>query len=187
MNSFQRKEFIERMIANDVIPQIKAFERLNDRISELIKIHGNDIAAIRVVHQSAPHVVSTRKHTAVVTSPVTIDPSNPIVEIDLGPELGTIGWNSLSCDSIAENFAAECENDSDGITAGDILFLIMDRSYRHRQVLFFGPQGMPKKATTASDKPMHAPIHVGCNVSEDDVCAMDAAVDDYETSILTGL
>jgi hypothetical protein len=188
MNSFQRHDFIQRMIQTDVVNQLRAFKRLNERIDELLDQQGNEYAAIRYVHQTAPHVVSTRKHTAVLPSPSSNDPSNPVVEIDLGPGLGITSWNSLTSDSIAEDFSAECENDQDATTAGDILFSIIDRSYRQRQVLFFGPQGMPKKALhTEMPSESSEPIHLGCNVSDQDVRGMHEAVDEYENSILGGL
>jgi len=187
MNPFYRDDFIRRLITRDVAQQLVNFERLNDRIDELLEEHGSSAAAIRFVHQTAPHIVSTRKHsasTAAISSPVSNDPSNPIVDLDLGPGIGSVSWNVLSDDSIAEDFSAHCENEQDTATAGDILFTIIDRSVRQRQVLFFGPQGIPKK-TGANPIDSHVPLHSGLNVDENQIKLMNREIDAYEESLLS--
>ena len=180
INQFERSDMIRKLVSVDVASQLLAFVRLNERIEEAMISHTSFDAAIKHVHQTAPHVISTRKahNVASVTANMGAgDPTDPFIEIEIVP--GTwIKWNSLSNDSIAEDFAVECENEFDNVVASDVLYALIEGSYRRRIGLFYGPQGPPKKPVSLLT-PVHAPIHTGLNVSEEDIQVMNQSLDRF--------
>jgi len=183
INPFERMELIRKIIASDVASQLAQFVRLNERIDEVMSDHDSYETAIKHVQQTVPHVVSTRKAHNVASVAATIpslNPTDPMIEIEIVTGKA-IKWNSLTADSVAENFAVDCENEYESIVAADMLYTLVEAAYRRRQSLFYGPQGPPKRLAISAS-PLHAPLEIGLNISEDDLQLMEEALFRYDSS-----
>ena len=181
INPFERVELIRKLIGVDVAGQLMIFARLNERIDELMEVHDSFESAIKHVQQTAPHVVSTRKaHTSIniATTSQSGDPADPYIELEISSG-STIRWNALSYDALAEDFSVQCENELEDIVAADVLYTLIEGSFRRRLFLFYGPQGPPKKAPSSST-PLHAPLEIGMNVSDEDIRLMESSVERFE-------
>ena len=188
INPFERADMLRKLIAVDVASQLIAFVRLNERIEETMIGHETFDAAIKHVHQTAPHVVSTRKAHNVASVAATVntgDPTDSTIEVEVVSG-SIIKWNALTADSVAEDFAVECENDYENVVAADVVYTIIEGSYKRRMGLFYGPQGPPKKQAPMST-PAHAPIEMGMNVSEEDIQLMNESLDRYENEPIKAL
>ena len=176
MNDFVRSEFIQNLISTEVASQISQFQKLNSQIDQLLGQFSNFGDSIRHVHQHAPHVVSTRKshNVASVLAAATTDLTNPVIDVKITQDL-TIDWNALTADTVAEQYALDCENEQELVASGDVLFILLDAGYKHRRILFFGPQGMPKRTAGGATKS----VDEGWMISEEDLELMEEEMDKF--------
>lgn len=166
MSEWERSTLIQKLIESDISAQVQLFSKLNDKIRELIAQHNSMLDAIKVIH--ATPAVHTRKSNITTGAPGCTDPTDPMVTVFM-TKGETIRWNALTPDAVAEEYAKDWENDDpeQSVIASDILFNIIDHSFRHRCSLFHVQPHAAKKASKAP------PVHDGLDLDEQDINVME--------------
>jgi hypothetical protein len=177
------QEFIQRIIVNDVSPQLEAFRKLNNKIWDVMDQFGSLHDGLKIAHKPAPQTVSTRKNNSVVNTPANSNPSDPLIKIPVMQDL-VVEWDVLTPDIVTEDFCRELENVQSLVASPDALFTIIDASLKHRASILSHSSMSTKRQPHSKIQPQGDSLG---SITEDDVLKMDIAVDEYSESILPNL
>jgi hypothetical protein len=178
----ERQALARRLISTDVSAQVSWFKRVSDKYAEIVDQFPYPMDGIKLIHQQTPHIVHTRKSNATQTLPQGFDPSSSSIAIEIA-ENWKIDWDVFTPDVLTLDYVREIESNQDMISASDMLFTILDSSFRHRAALLH--VSFPTQKKHSSVKP-----HVNDESSQYDegrIREMDADLEGFKDEIICAL
>lgn len=136
---------VKQTIEGDIAQQIAVFQRVNEVYEQLLEQHGSLKAGIKYLHQHTPHVVHTRKAHPAPSTTMAADQQDPNIEFDF-VNGSPMKWNAFTADQVTMEFVADIENSHECINPGAILFMILQKSLRHRMALLHVQTSTTKKS-----------------------------------------